>query len=413
MNLICSNCNEDYHLVGKSYERDNGKIDYWCTNCRSKKKPLSQKKSEKKQTEIKIKKEETKNTLHITCSSYNIKTLEDLISHSNIDTKIWEIDRFITNSWETTMSGKRSSTNKDQTYTNYQIKAWWKRKTPEIISLNNLQYYKPEYHNISIKKYKNEILHEISIFDHHFGKFAWECESGENFDLKIAKKRFIDAIISLCKFEIKPNRILFPLGNDILHINNESNTTYKGTQQDVDTRLTKIFEFAYNTIIDSIFTLSSIAPIDIIWVGSNHDLNTSWFLCHSIAQFFKETDRVTINYSPKVRKSYIWGDNGIFFDHGEIKPDKLVNILSTEFAKDWGVVKWRECHAGHLHKKQEISYTTADTFGSLIYRRIPSLTGTDAWHYKNGFIGSPKAAQSFIWDKHEGQIANYTHNIKG
>ena len=142
MKLICATCGCDWKEYGKQYLRlSSEKIDYRCTKCKSKRKPIEYNIEDEMlkeeatlfpyKKEIKIKKEETNNKLHITCSSYHIKTLDDLISHSNIDTSIWEIDKFITNSWETTMSGKKSSTNCDQTYTNYQIKAWWKKKQPK------------------------------------------------------------------------------------------------------------------------------------------------------------------------------------------------------------------------------------------------------------------------------------------
>ncbi len=338
----------------------------------------------------------------ITTTSSEIRTLEELILFSDIDLTKWEITKHVINSWGST---KNES---------FQVKVWLKRKTPQVRALEHfIQNIKPKVHKLNYLKHKNEILHEISIFDHHFGKFAWKDETGENFDLKIGKKRFVEAVCSLSDRVVKPNRILFTVGNDILHINTEANTTFRGTVQDVDTRLAKIFVYAFETIVDTIFTLSKIAPVDILWIGSNHDLETSYFLCFSIAQYFKHDNRVNVDISPRIRKAYQWGKNSIFFDHGEIKPEKIVNILSTEFPKEWCEAEWRECHAAHLHKKMEMIFTTADTYGSLIYRRIPSLTGTDSWHYRSGFICSPKAAQSFEWDKYEGQIGQYNHNLKG
>ena len=410
--IFCKDCGNDWEIYGNSYERDsNKKIDYYCSFCGSKKCPNKIEPNntefniENSETEVdsqeKILKKEKDKNLEITLSTDKIRTVQDLIRLSDIDCSVWELDRFSANSWE---SGDKY---------NYQIKGFWKKKNPSITSLEqSIKNIKPCVHISLEKRRRNGLLHEICIFDHHFGKYAWGQETGENYDLDIAKKRFVEAVSELSLYETSPEKILFPIGNDILHINTDSNMTYKGTIQDVDTRLVKVFRFAFESIVDSIYTLSKIAPVDVLWVGSNHDLESSYYLCFAIAQYFKNNENISVDISPKVRKCYTWGKNTIFFDHGEIKPEKLIQILSSEFSNEWCSAKYREVHAGHLHKKQEISFLTGDSFGSILYRRIPSLSGTDAWHYRNGFVGSNKAAQSFLWHKEDGQIACYQHNLR-
>jgi hypothetical protein len=36
------------------------------------------------------------------------------------------------------------------------------------------------------------------------------------------------------------------------------------------------------------------------------------------------------------------------------------------------------------------------------------LSSTDKWHYKNGYIGSQRAAEVAVWDKEAGMIASFT-----
>ena len=414
--LICSNCMELWELVGREYIRENGKTDYFCTNCKSKRKWQTEPEvgiSEEDPDKLSLKQEETKDTLHITANSYSLRTLEDLERHSEIDTSVWEIDRCITNSWEVTSKIKVGNAEEPQTFTNYQIKAWWKRKSPKESALESfIQNIEPCVVPLPGTTNDNGLLHEICIFDTHFGKYAWKPETGENYDLKIAKNRFCEAVTSLSGKVVKPERILFPVGNDILNINTDKNTTYSGTQQDVDSRLIKIFEAAFEAISDSIFTLSKYAPVDVVFVPSNHDKESGYYLCFALYQKFQGYDNITVDISPKLRKAYEWGDSVIFLDHGELKPEKLVNILSTEFDKEWGGKTTREVHAGHLHKKQEISFQSVDEINGLVYRRIPSISSTDAWHYKMGFIGAKKAAQSFVFDKHDGLVMYFNHNIK-
>ena len=54
-------------------------------------------------------------------------------------------------------------------------------------------------------------------------------------------------------------------------------------------------------------------------------------------------------------------------------------------------MKYAEVHAGHWH-----SQTTAEKNG-MVLRYLPSITGTDEWHYNKGFVGAVKATVSFVW----------------
>jgi len=38
-----------------------------------------------------------------------------------------------------------------------------------------------------------------------------------------------------------------------------------------------------------------------------------------------------------------------------------------------------------------------------------SPSGTDGWHHRNGYVGSPKAVEGFLHCKEHGQIARITH----
>jgi hypothetical protein len=41
---------------------------------------------------------------------------------------------------------------------------------------------------------------------------------------------------------------------------------------------------------------------------------------------------------------------------------------------------------------------------------LPSLSGTDYWHYKKGYL-SNKQAKAFLYDLEKGEIANYTYTV--
>jgi hypothetical protein len=342
-----------------------------------------------------------------------VKILDEFLVLCKVDLSAWEVDHYLLNAWDVTMSGAKSSTKQDAAYTNYQIKVWLKRKTQLVLSfellINRLQERQQQVPVIEATRKRTGYLYEICLFDNHFGKLCWKPETGDDYDLKIAKTAFSAAIdqFFIHAKSFQPEQILFPVGNDFLHIDNDQKTTTKGTVQDVDGRLPKIYDVAFDAIVESVEKLLTIAPVHLIWVSSNHDLWVSYFLCKAIKAYYTNNKNVTIDVRPKSRKIYEWGKVLIGFEHGEIKPDRLPLLMADEWPNEWARTRWHEWHTGHLHKKQEMVFTSVDTFGSVIYRRIPSLTKTDVWHYQNGFVNKTRAAETYVWDKEYGLVSNF------
>lgn len=268
----------------------------------------------------------------------------------------------------------------------------------------------------SVKKPTNGMctnLLEISVPDLHIGKLSWDKETGEDYDIDIAIKRYKDAVQDLVS-RTHPDyieRILLPIGNDLLNVDNKMNTTTQGTPQSSDSRFGKIFRTVKNLMIETVDMLSAIAPVDVLIIPGNHDEATMFTLGELLEAWYRESDRVRIFNSPKLRKYYEYGKNMIMFTHGDKeKHAELGQIAAHEQAEMWGRTKYREVHLGHLHKSKSIQYTTGDEFPGFKIRILPSLCGTDAWHHAMGYL-SAKAAKAFLWHKEKGLITEHTYNL--
>ena len=66
-------------------------------------------------------------------------------------------------------------------------------------------------------------------------------------------------------------KILFCIGNDVLHIDNVYSTTTKGTPQDTDGKWWEHYELALALYVECIETLRKIAPVDVVHSMSYHD----------------------------------------------------------------------------------------------------------------------------------------------
>jgi len=254
---------------------------------------------------------------------------------------------------------------------------------------------------------------EISIPDAHFGKMAWDKESGESYDLEIAEERYSNAINYILSMvdHSTIDEIIFPIGNDMINIDSRNNETFAGTRQDSDSRFFKIIQTVKTILIKTINQLKEIAPVKVIVVSGNHDPESMFMLGEIMDAYFHNDKNVEVNNSPKLRKYYQYGQCGFQYTHGnEEKHETLGLIFATEESKLWADTKYRFCKLGHFHKNKKLNYVSIDEHQGFQVQILPSLSGSDAWHFSKGY-NSMKQAKGFLYDKHQGEIAQYTFNV--
>lgn len=173
--------------------------------------------------------------------------------------------------------------------------------------------------------------------------------SDKNFDINIAEKDFKNAIgdiIQRCG-DRKFKKIVIAFLGDILHSNNAMGTTAKGTPQDMDTRLNKIFDRALEMLISTIETFERIAPIEVVYVPGNHDRETGYMLNKALQQAFRKDSNVEFFNSPNPRKARKYGKCLIGWTHGDMKKDRMLEWMKTEYREEYGSTIYQEVHAGH------------------------------------------------------------------
>ena len=358
----------------------------------------------------------------------HVKTLDELIDKSKIDLSKWDIVRHVINKWDVTSF----KSGEPVTWENFQVKATLERNKVEEKKIefkeileNFIKEFEPSNNNKfkSIPKRVDEEtnLLEISLFDLHIGKLGWAGEVGENYDTTIAYNRFMDAVDNLIKRSsgFKISKILFPIGNDFFNSDNLHNTTTAGTPQDEDLRWQKTFKLGCKLIVDAIEKLKTLnVPVDVMIIPGNHDFERSYYLGTVMEAWFKNDEQVDINNGANPRKYYRFGDNLLGFTHGnEEKETSLPMLMATEQPDLWGKTKFREWHLGHFHKKRTVKYAvfdkaqTVNEEGGVIVRYLSSLSGTEEWHFKKGYVTSHKAGEAYIWNDKSGMIANLNFNF--
>jgi hypothetical protein len=254
------------------------------------------------------------------------------------------------------------------------------------------------------------------IFDLHLGKLAWGEETGEDYDSKIAVRRFRMALEDLIQKAEghKIEQILFPVGNDIYNSDKAKPfpQTTAGTPQMDDLRWQKLFRMGVQLITEAVIRLSKIAPVNVKMVYSNHDHERVFYLGETLTAVFSSHKTVTIDNDPKVRKYYQWGKCLIGLAHGHNeKPNDLPLIMAQESPEMWGSTLYREWLLGHLHHRKTGLTETAKDYRGVNVRFLTSPSAADAWHYEKAFVGAIKGAEGFIYNKDRGIENVMFHNI--
>jgi hypothetical protein len=275
-----------------------------------------------------------------------------------------------------------------------------------------IENHSPHYPSIKRKIKLNNHLLVINPADIHIGKYANHLETGDGYNVEIACERVLEGLQGLIDkskgFEV--DRVLFCVGNDILHIDNVYNTTTAGTNQDVDGKWWEHFEIALALYVKCVEILREIAPVDVIHSMSNHDYQSGFHLAHALKSWFRNDSEVTFDISVAHRKYYKYGKNLIGLEHGDgAKMANLPLTMAQERPLLWSETTHRYWYLHHLHHKVKHKWLDAKDFIGVTVEYMRSPSGTDSWHSRKGYVGVPRAVEGFLHEKNSGQVARLVH----
>jgi hypothetical protein len=271
--------------------------------------------------------------------------------------------------------------------------------------LEDLKNYSPKY-NTYTREVKNEPhLLVIDPADIHIGKLCSAFEVGEEYNNQIAVQRVLSGVNGILDkvSSLNIDKILFVIGNDILHIDNPKRTTTGGTPQDTDGMWHSNFLIAKQLYVDIIEKLICVSNVEVVFNPSNHDYTNGFFLAQVIESHFRNCENVNFNCSISHRKYFVYGENLIGTSHGDGAKQIDLPMLMAHESKDWVNCKHKYFYIHHFHHKISKDYM------SVCVEALRTPSGTDSWHHKNGYEHAPKAVEGFVHHKKHGQIMRITH----
>jgi hypothetical protein len=360
-----------------------------------------------------------------------VQSLEDLVAACSIDLSVWEPDVVKIKSYQMSYKPPATREGDEKQWTRmhhrdsaelvqmYSVAATFKRKVAIVDARAEIEALIEEAQTrivrtplVIVKPSDTGYMMSLNIADPHVGKLAWGRETGgPNYDVAIARETYNTAVEVLLQrsSHISATRILYVVGNDGLHVDGNSNTTTKGTPQDMDGRYFRSFQTYRQMITDNAEMMARhYAPVTIVGVKGNHDRQTSMTLMDSVRSWFRDNKWIAVDAEPLDRKYFRFGRVLLGYTHGDqIKADKLARTMAIEEPELWAGSIHREIHTGHLHTERVL----VDEVAGVKIRVIPSLAPPDAWHAAAGYVGNLQTAIAYHFHESEGLVgtAGYNH----
>lgn len=270
-------------------------------------------------------------------------------------------------------------------------------------AVKNLPSFKP---TAAPKNYDDDLLSLLTITDFHLGMYAYEAETGDDWNVNIARDVFLNSINDMIGTAPKAGTgFLCQLG-DFLHWDGIlSVTPQSGHILDADTRYGKLVELAMSVMAEAVkMMLKKFNNVVVISAEGNHDISGSIWLRKHLKQLFANEKRLTVIDNEFPYYAYLHGETMLAFHHGhKVKLAQLHKLFASEprFREMWGKASYTYIHTGHYHHERLIED------GGAIAEMHPTLSGRDAYAARGGWV-SRRGAKVITYDKTNGEIARVT-----
>jgi hypothetical protein len=208
----------------------------------------------------------------------------------------------------------------------------------------------------------------------------------------------VELIANQAQLSNNLEQITYIIGSD--EFNSEfTGMTTKGTPQTNTHTYHTSFEYICGHEVLMITMLLQYAEnVNVVYVAGNHDEFVGWHMVNWLQTYFRNTERLTFDCSPKYRKYISYGESALMFNHGDaIKPAKLAALFPIEFKTHWSFHNNFYIFTGDKH--HEVSHD----FNGIKFYQIPAFSNAKSlWDDKNGHTMSKAEVTGFLIDQYSG-----------
>lgn len=253
----------------------------------------------------------------------------------------------------------------------------------------------------------DDLLAVYPFGDPHIGLYSWSRETGEDFDLDIARRLTLGAVDRLVQAAPPASTaVILPLG-DTFHMNDQTNQTPAHKHQlDVDSRFVKVLGVGIEVFRHAILrALEKHQRVVVRFVAGNHDPQAIWALAFTISAFFSNEPRVEVDLSPARHWFFRFGKVLIGATHGDAsKPEQLPGVMACDRAEDWGQTRHRYWLCGHVH------HSSVKEFPGVTVETFRTLAASDAYAAGHGYRAG-RDMRLIVMHREHGEIERHRCDV--
>ncbi|MEM6849382.1 MAG: helix-turn-helix domain-containing protein [Pseudomonadota bacterium] len=193
----------------------------------------------------------------------------------------------------------------------------------------------------------------VGIPDVHMGQYSWPAETGEGYNLAIARERLVSLASEVSAMSEPCHTAVALFLGDLTHADDHAAVTPRsGHPLDVDTRHAKVLIETVHTCVDVVRILAQRhARVVVRVLPGNHDPETSTAIAVALYMAFQNEDRITVDLDPSLFWFMEWGVNLIGATHGHtVKLPQLPLVMAAQMPEAWGRTQFRYFFTGHGHR---------------------------------------------------------------
>ena len=247
---------------------------------------------------------------------------------------------------------------------------------------------------------EEQLCNLYTFTDYHLGMLAWHQEGGSDWNVSLAEKTIIAALVQMVNQSPNAHTGVLNIQGDFLHTDGKTPVTPTAKHVlDGDSRFPKIRRAAIRIIRSLVaICLQRHQEVYLIIAEGNHDEESAGWLADLFAVHYEEESRVTVNDSILPFYVFEWGNTMLGVHHGhKVRNESLPLLFAAQFPQEWGRTTRREIHCGHRHHRDEKEYN-----GVTIVQH-PTLAARDAYAARGGWIAD-RAAWAITYHKKYGAV---------
>lgn len=252
--------------------------------------------------------------------------------------------------------------------------------------------------------HSQHLLNLYTVSDYHLGMLAWGEESGDDWDMSIARDLFYKWFGAA--FEISPSaRVgVINLLGDFAHFDGlEAVTNASGHVLDADTRYQKLVRYMIQMVKSVVsMALQKHEEVRLLIVQGNHDESGMIWLAEMFNSLYVDEPRVIVDTDPDVYKMIEHGKTSLFFHHGhKARFDAIEAVMISKYRETFGRTQYSYAHVGHLHHQKLVESR------NMVIEQHRTLAAKDAYASRGGWL-SKRSANVITYSDQYGEVSRLT-----